>query len=81
MTTRLEESTAWLSTSRDNDAVTPLAEHVVLDCLRALKVIAPSPYARQLTDMIARGYVETPEHMVRMRRIYALLEISKGTAT
>ncbi len=79
MTTCLEESTAWLSTSRDA-AATPLAEHVVLECLRALKVIAPSPYARELTDMISRGFLDTPEHMVRMRRIYALFDIGKEPA-
>ena len=58
------------------DDVTPLAEHVVLDCLRALKAISPSPYALGLIDMISRVYVMAPEHMVRMRRIEALLEIS-----
>lgn len=61
---------------RDDDGVTPLAEHVVLDCLRALKIISPSPYALELMDMISRVYLITSEHMVRMRRIEALLEIS-----
>ena len=56
--------------------VTPLAEHLVLDCIRALKVISPSPYALDLMDMISRVYVIAPEHMVRMRRIEAMLEIS-----
>ena len=59
-----------------DDGVTPLAEHIVLDCLRALKVISLSPYALELTDMISRGYLDTPEHIVRMRRIDALLKIS-----
>lgn len=61
--------------SRD-DEVTPLAEHVVLDCLRALKIISPSPYALELMDMISKGYLQAPEHTVRMRRITALFEIS-----
>ncbi len=74
-----KEAAAWLSTSRDA-AVTPLAEHIVLDCLRALQTISLSPYAKELTDMIALGYVDTPEPIVRMRRITALLKISKGEA-
>ena len=55
---------------------TPLAEHLVLDCLRALKAISPSPYAMDLMDMISRGFLEIPGQTARMRRIAALLEIS-----
>ena len=62
------------------DEVTPLAEHVVLDCLRALKAVSPSPHAMELTDMISRGYLDTPNQITRMRRIAALLEISAEEA-
>jgi hypothetical protein len=59
------------------------AERIVLDALRALQAtpFGYRPYAEQLTDAIAKAYLDTaPDAPARMRRIRALLRISGESA-
>lgn len=66
----------------ERDGVIPPAEKIVLDALRALQAIPDDRmYADQMTDVIARGYLDTAcdAHTSR-RRLTALLRISGEAA-
>lgn len=73
-----KETAAWLATQH-RDGIIPPAEHIVLDCLRALQAIPTDNrmYADELVDMIAKGYLDTAwGAKTSRRRVAALLRIA-----
>ena len=69
---------AWLTTKHRDGIISP-AEMTVMNCLRALKAIpeAERMHADVLTDVIARGFLDTAWGMRdKTRRANALLKIA-----
>lgn len=77
-----KKSAGWLAVQH-RDGIVPPAEKIVLNCLRALRAIPDGErlYADHLTDVIAKGFLDTAwgAHTSR-RRITALLEIDAEEA-
>jgi hypothetical protein len=85
------KSAAWLAGQyrhglipppADREVISP-AETIVLDCLRALQAIPDGErlYAHELTDVIAKGYLDTAlDARDSRRRVAALLRISAEAA-
>jgi hypothetical protein len=77
-----KKSAEWIL-DQHRDGIIPPAEKIVLDCLRALQAIpaADRLYADHLTDVIAKGYLDSAwGARASRRRLTALLRIAGEAA-